>query len=234
MQTFAIIPARYASTRFPGKPLVEIQGKSMIRRVYEQALSANIFSRVVVATDDERIFNHVQAFGGEVVMTSPHHLSGTDRCGEVLASGKYACDVVFNIQGDEPFIQPEQLQLLHKVFENPMAEIATLVKSISDEKDIANPNVVKVVFSKQGQAMYFSRSAIPFARNIGATYYRHIGLYAFRSNILSQLVTLAPTDLERSESLEQLRWLENGFHINVAETQMDTIGIDTPDDLLKI
>ena len=123
---------------------------------------------------------------------------------------------------------------MHKVFENPQAEIATLVKSISDEKDIANPNVVKVVFTKQGQAMYFSRSAIPFARNIGATYYRHIGLYAFRSNILSQLVTLAPTDLERSESLEQLRWLENGFHINVAETQMDTIGIDTPDDLLKI
>lgn len=234
MKTIAIIPARYASTRFPGKPLVEIHGVSMIQRVYEQAIKASIFSDVVVATDDTRIYDHVQQFGGRVVMTSPHHLSGTDRCGEVINTLHDNYDIVCNIQGDEPFIQPEQLQLLVSVFKDEQTQIATLIKKIENEADIQNPNVVKVVCSTAGQALYFSRSVIPYPRNSGAIYHRHIGLYAFRSSVLQELVTLSPTALERSESLEQLRWLEHGYQIHVAETMLDTIGIDTPEDLEKI
>lgn len=234
MRIIAVIPARFASTRFPGKPLVEIQGLSMIQRVYQQAQAAGMFAQIIVATDDERIYNHVKAFGGEVMMTAADHQSGTDRCGEVLRKLDTKADIVFNIQGDEPFIQPEQLQLLRTAFNHAGTQIATLVKHITNQEDVHNPNCVKVVFDNQHKAMYFSRSAIPFARNATTHYYRHIGLYAFRTDTLQQLISLAPTALEKAESLEQLRWLENGFAIHVVETNLETIGIDSPEDLLKI
>ncbi len=234
MRTLGIIPARYASTRFPGKPLIEIKGISMVQRVYQQVQLAGIFEEIIVATDDERIYNHVHAFGGRAVMTSGNHKSGTDRCGEVIGMQGMDHDVVFNIQGDEPFIQPEQLQLLHSAFQHADAGIVTLVKKIEDPEDIQNPNCVKATFSLQGKALYFSRSPIPYNRNTTDRYFRHIGLYAYRRNVLQRLIQLAPSPLEQAESLEQLRWLENGFSIHVLETHLDTIGIDTPEDLLKI
>ena len=234
MKIIAVIPARFASTRFPGKPLVDIQGMSMIQRVYMQAKKVAEFSSVIVATDDERIFHHVQAFGGEVVMTSPNHISGTDRIGEVLNRLTDSPDVVVNIQGDEPFIQPEQLQLLLSAFHDHTTQIATLVKQITSPAEIENPNLVKVVFSNHHKALYFSRSVIPFARNVSSHYYKHIGIYAYREDVLHQLTQLSPTPLEQAESLEQLRWMENGFSITVVPTEIETIGIDTPEDLNKI
>lgn len=234
MRTLAVIPARYGSTRFPGKPLVEIGGISMIRRVYEQAEKANIFADIIVATDDARIYDHVIQFGGHAMMTEPQHQSGTDRIGEVVNSISVSFDTVFNIQGDEPFIQPEQLQLLYGAFAQPHIQIATLVKKITNDSEIQNPNCVKVTFDHFGRALYFSRSAIPYARNTTAHYFRHIGLYAYRTETLQQLVRLKPTALEQAESLEQLRWLENGYAIHVLETQLETIGIDTPEDLKRV
>lgn len=234
MRTLGIIPARYASTRFPGKPLVEIKGISMVQRVYQQAQLSGIIEDIVVATDDNRILDHVLSFGGRAVMTGAHHQSGTDRCGEVIEMPGMDHDIIFNIQGDEPFIQPEQLQLLHQAFNHPDTGIATLVKKIDDPSDIENPNCVKATFTIDGNALYFSRSPIPFARNPSTHYFRHIGLYAYRRNILQHIIQLSPTELEKAESLEQLRWLENGFTIRVLETQLETIGIDTPEDLLKI
>lgn len=238
MMILGVIPARFASTRFPGKPLADIGGKSMIRRVYEQALLSERLTKVVVATDDERIFEHVRMFGGEVRMTRPDHPSGTDRCAEV--AGYYPeGDFVVNIQGDEPFIQPEQIDLLiDTLLEQKHLSIATLAKKIEQPEALENPNIVKVVLSQSGEALYFSRLPIPFLRGIEPenrlsqhTFYKHIGLYGFQRETLQRITALSPTPLERAESLEQLRWLENGYRIAVRITEMETMGIDTPEDL---
>ncbi len=237
----AIIPARYASTRFPGKPLVDIGGKTMIQRVYDQVCLAGKVDRVVVATDDERIATHVRAFGGEVLMTRAEHPSGTDRCAEVALQSPEA-EWVLNVQGDEPFIQPQQIDLLAETLvRHPRHRIATLAKPVTNAEDLANPNLVKVVFSETAGAIYFSRHPIPFVRGVEPaewcahhTFYRHIGLYGFERKTLLALAALTPAPLERAESLEQLRWLEHGYGIAVGITEMETLGIDTPEDLLKI
>lgn len=237
----AVIPARYASTRFPGKPLVDIDGKSMIRRVYEQVLQSKRTDRAIIATDDPRIFDHVRAFGGEVCMTRADHPSGTDRCAEVARQFPEA-KFVLNVQGDEPFIQPEQIDLLTDTLTNNSAfAIATLARKIETPEALFNPNVVKVVFSSARGAIYFSRHPIPFLRGAEPdiwlsqhVFYKHIGLYGFRSDTLAHIAGLSPTPLERAESLEQLRWLENGLSIAVGITELETIGIDSPEDLEKV
>jgi 3-deoxy-manno-octulosonate cytidylyltransferase (CMP-KDO synthetase) len=237
----AVIPARYASTRFPGKPLVLIQGKSMIQRVYEQALMSQSVDEVVIATDDDRIFDHARSIGANVVMTKPDHPSGTDRCAEVMAEYPQA-QYVLNIQGDEPFVQPEQIDLLADTLMRVGGTgIATLAKKIHQEDILFNPNVVKVVFSADSEALYFSRHPIPFIRGAEAglwlihhDFYKHIGLYGFHREALTKISALAPSRLEKAESLEQLRWLENGFRIRVGITELETTGIDTPEDLEKI
>ena len=238
MKILGIIPARYASTRFPAKPLVDIAGKSMIQRVYEQVKKSTRINKVVVATDHAEILSHVQYFG-EACMTRESHISGTDRCYEALTLQQETFDYVINIQGDEPFIQPEQIDLLAERLDGH-TEIATLVKAIEQEEQLFNPNVVKAVINLQHEALYFSRSAIPHMRNTPEkdwlrkqNFYKHIGMYAYRTDILEQLTKLPPSSLEKAESLEQLRWLENGFKISVAETHTETIGIDTPEDLKK-
>jgi 3-deoxy-manno-octulosonate cytidylyltransferase (CMP-KDO synthetase) len=232
----AIIPARYASTRFPGKPLIDIGGKSMIQRVYEQVCQAKSIHHVVVATDDERIYNHVRQFGGTAVMTRPDHPSGTDRCCEALNLLQQPYDYVLNVQGDEPFINPEQIDLLATAL-NGTTEIATLIKKITDLHTLFNSNVVKVVCSRTAHALYFSRWPIPRMRNLPddewlqhGTFYKHIGMYAYRADILQQITRLPVSALEKAESLEQLRWLENGFRIQVIETHLETLGIDSPED----
>lgn len=239
MRILGVIPARYASTRFPGKPLVDLEGKSMIRRVYEQARKTSRLTSVVVATDDERIFKHVLDFGGDAVMTSADHLSGTDRCFEALAASGGGFDYVINIQGDEPFIHPGQIELLADVL-NGTIQIATLVRSIEDPEQLFNSNVVKAVISAGDEALYFSRSPIPHIRNYHESewvsrhsFFKHIGMYAYRTDILEKITALTPGKLESAESLEQLRWLENGFRIAVAKTTAETIGIDTPEDMEK-
>ena len=242
MKVLGVIPARYASSRFPGKPLVDIQGKTMIQRVYEQAMKAKSLSKVIVATDDERIFNHVKSFKGEVMMTSDVHQSGTDRCAEVINQlSSEAFDAVVNIQGDEPFINPSQIDSVVEVLKKEQFMIATLVKRVHTEGVIHNPNIVKAVFSSEGKALYFSRSPIPYLRNTPTDewlskgeFYKHIGLYAYKSAVLKEIALLPPSRLEQLESLEQLRWLENGYAIGIAETDLETIGIDTPEDLLKV
>lgn len=238
MKILGLIPARYASSRFPAKPLVDIGGKSMIRRVYEQARKSGSLSDVVVATDHAEIYDHVRLFGGHVCMTRESHVSGTDRCYEALTLQPETYDYVINIQGDEPFIQPAQIDLLASRL-NGTTEIATLVKSITNPEQLFNPNIVKAVVSKRGEALYFSRSTIPHIRNTGEdewmkkhTFFKHIGMYAYRSDILAQLTQLPVSTLEKAESLEQLRWLENGFRVTVAETIIETLGIDTPEDLV--
>jgi 3-deoxy-manno-octulosonate cytidylyltransferase (CMP-KDO synthetase) len=236
-----IIPARFASTRFPGKSLADINGKSMIRRVYEQACRAKSLDKVVVATDDNRIYGHVLSFGGEVMLTRNDHPSGTDRCAEVARQFPEA-QLILNIQGDEPFIQPEQINLLTETLISRKGfPIVTLAKKISDTSLLQNPNVVKVVFSEIQGALYFSRHPIPFLRGVAPEqwlahhiFYKHIGLYGFRRQALLQVARLAPTLLEQAESLEQLRWLEHGIRIAVGITEWETIGIDTPEDLLKL
>ncbi len=234
-----IIPARYASTRFPAKPLIDIGGKSMIQRVYEQAMKASCLGKVVVATDNMEIFNHVKSFGGEVCLTKESHVSGTDRCYEAAMLQNESFDYVINIQGDEPFIQPEQIDLLGRHL-NGSTEIATLIKSIDQMDQLFNTNIVKAVINRQKEALYFSRSPIPHIRNCFEeewvskhTFYKHIGMYAYRTDILKQLIALNISSLEKAESLEQLRWLENGFHVSVEETNTETIGIDTPEDLVR-
>lgn len=239
MKFLGIIPARYASTRFPAKPLAMLGGKTVIQRVYEQVVST--LQDAVVATDDERIEAAVLAFGGKVVMTSPNHKSGTDRCYEALTKTPGDFDVVVNIQGDEPFIQPSQLQSIMDCFQDPETQIATLVKPFKPEDGFAaleNVNSPKVVLNQRSQALYFSRSIIPFTRNrdrqdwlAGHTYYKHIGLYAYCTEVLRQITSLPQSPLELAESLEQLRWLENGYVIKVGMTDVETIGIDTPQDL---
>jgi len=235
-----IIPARYASTRFPGKPLADIGGKIMIRRVYEQALKA--LDSVYVATDDERIFNAVRDFGGEAVMTSPGHKSGTDRCREAVhvveeKTGK-EYDVVINVQGDEPFIKHEQLELIKNCFFRQTVQIATLIKPVTNTTDLLDTNRPKVIINNLGEAMYFSRSPIPFVRGIDSSawlrahdFYMHIGLYGYRKKVLDEITKLEQSALELAESLEQLRWLENGYRIFTVLTEFESFGIDTPEDL---
>jgi 3-deoxy-manno-octulosonate cytidylyltransferase (CMP-KDO synthetase) len=263
MKVLGIIPARYASTRFPAKPLVDIGGKTMIQRVYEQAKKATSLDHVIVATDDQRIFDHVKSIGGEVMMTSENHLSGTDRCAEVATAINFAIQernfddnlmdkmgkkleagysIVVNIQGDEPFIQPEQIDGLVSFFkQNWDFQVVTLAKRFEQKADLKNPNLVKVVFTEGGRALYFSRSIIPNVAqieqekwlNTGA-FYRHIGLYAYKVSVLNELAALKPSRLEQLEKLEQLRWLENNITIGVAETELETVGIDTPEDLKRL
>ncbi len=240
MKIIGVIPARYASTRFPGKPLVDIGGKTMIQRVYEQALKCNL-AKVVVATDDDRIAAEIIRFGGEFVMTSANHQSGTDRCAEVV---KYLpnYDVVINIQGDEPFIDPKQVSLIADCFLDPNVKLATLIKTIYTEDELFNVNIPKVVVNSNQQAIYFSRHPIPFIRGAEKNtdwlkshqLYKHIGIYGYQITTLLELTKLAPSSLELAESLEQLRWIENGYQIQTKVTDIETIAIDTPEDLKKI
>lgn len=239
MKILGIIPARYASTRFPGKPLVEINGKTMIQRVYEQASLANL-DKVVVATDDERIVQEVERFGGQYVLTGTQHQSGTDRCAEV-AQQLTGFDVVINIQGDEPFIDPAQINLVASCFEEEKVELATLIKAIHTEEELFNANLPKVVTNVGGKAIYFSRNPIPFIRGAEREnwikchpFYKHIGIYGYRVATLLAITKLAPSSLELAESLEQLRWIENGYAIHTKITELETIAIDTPEDLQKI
>lgn len=240
MRFIGIIPARYASSRFEGKPLVDICGKSMIRRVYEQASKA--LDQVCVATDDQRIYDAVQTFGGSVVMTGTHHKSGTDRCYEAYCRIGSAADVIVNIQGDEPFVRPSQIETVKACFENAETQIATLARPIGADTDferVFDPNVVKVVFSEHThEALYFSRSFIPYMRGVKHTewlhkhtYYAHVGMYAYRADVLERITKLPQSTLEQVESLEQLRWLEHGYRIKVGITHHQTIGVDTPSDL---
>lgn len=239
MKFIAIIPARYASTRFPAKPLAMLGGKPVIQRVYEQV--RKVIDRVVVATDDERIASCVRAFGGEAVMTRADHHSGTDRVFEAYETLGEEADVVVNVQGDEPFIQPSQLQTIKACFLDPVTQIATLVKPFAENDGLAaleNPNSPKVVVDEAMHALYFSRSVIPYLRGVDRdewlkrhTFYKHIGLYAYRADTLRQITAMPQGTLEKAESLEQLRWLEHGLVIKVGLTHVETIGIDTPDDL---
>ena len=239
MKVVGIIPARYASTRFPGKPLAVIKGKTMIRRVCEQAWKSKL-DAVVVATDDVRIADEVMGFGGQYVMTDPNHRSGTDRCREALDLLGNQYDAVVNIQGDEPFIDPQQINLLVDLISREDTQLASLAKRIEDEDDLFSPNAVKVVMDKEGKALYFSRNPIPFIRNVERTewlkkgvFYQHIGIYAYKAETLRQVASLQPTALEMAESLEQLRWLENGLSIRMAVTESVNVSIDTPEDLVK-
>lgn len=242
MKFIGIIPARYASTRFPGKPLADIHGKSMIQRVVEQAQKASLLAEVVVATDDERIEAHVKGFGGKVVMTSLDHQSGTDRCFEALEKlGKSNWDVVINIQGDEPYILPSQIDLVCSCFTSPSVEIATLVKKVASLEELLNVNSPKVVISNRKQAIYFSRTPIPYYRGKEQdqwlslhTYYKHIGIYAYRSDILEAITCIPPSSLEKAESLEQLRWIENGYKINIEITETESVAVDVPEDIHRL
>lgn len=239
MKFIGIIPARYASTRFPAKPLAMLGGKPVIQRVYEQV--CGVLDEAYVATDDERIETVVKSFGGKVVMTSVNHKSGTDRCYEAYTKVGEGYDVIVNIQGDEPFIQRSQLEAVKACFDDETTQIATLVKPFTPENGfdaLENVNSPKVVVDKRMNALYFSRSIIPFMRNkdknewlSGQTYYKHIGLYAYRASVLKEITSLPQSSLELAESLEQLRWLENGYKIKVGLTNVETIGIDTPADL---
>jgi 3-deoxy-manno-octulosonate cytidylyltransferase (CMP-KDO synthetase) len=239
IKILAIVPARFASTRFPGKPLADIAGKSMIRRVYEQVKKSSLLSNVIVATDHKKIYDHVTAFGGKACMTSEDQPSGTDRCYEALTKQPDSFDYVINVQGDEPFIAPEQIDLLASLLDGKV-ELATLIKAIENEEQLFNPNLVRVVVNKQNEAIYFTRSTIPYLRNVPQeewfakhTFFKHIGMYAYRADILQKITRLEISSLEKAESLEQLRWIENGFTIKVALSAMETVGIDTPEDLAR-
>jgi 3-deoxy-manno-octulosonate cytidylyltransferase (CMP-KDO synthetase) len=235
LKVLGVIPARYSSSRFPGKPLIDLKGKSMIQRVYEGALKSQKIDTLIVATDDERIFSEVKRFGGEVLMTSENHPNGTQRCHEVLATySDY--DVVINIQGDEPLVRFEQLDLLLNAFDDSQVEIATLgIRTVKSE-ELENPNRIKIVTDYQNNALYFSRSRIPYERNQikDFTFLRHIGLYAFRSDVLREISNFSVTEIEEIESLEQLRWLYFGKKIRVIETDIETPNIDTPEDLEQV
>lgn len=236
-----IIPARFASTRFPGKPLADIAGKTMIERVYTQASRSQLLSEVIVATDDISIRDEVKRFGGRVCLTSPAHPSGTDRCAEVLQSMKIKCDAVINIQGDEPFIDPRQIDLLCSCFEDQRTDLATLIKEISSADVLFNPSSPKVIIDKERFAIYFSRHPIPYLRGVDQAewainhlFYQHIGVYGYRPGVLTEITALPPSSLEKAESLEQLRWIEHGYKIKTAVTPYETIAIDTPEDLRRI
>jgi 3-deoxy-manno-octulosonate cytidylyltransferase (CMP-KDO synthetase) len=240
MKILGIIPARYASTRFPGKPLVDIGGKSMIQRVYEQAKKCNSLAEVVVATDDDRIFQHIISFGGKAVMTADTHPSGTDRCAEVaLLHPEYA--VVINIQGDEPFIDPEQISKVASCFADADTQLATLIKQIHTTEELYNLSTPKVIINTNNEAIYFSRSPIPHVRGqepqnwlYHNTYYKHIGIYGYKNDVLQQITKLPVSSLEKAESLEQLRWVENGYRIKTELTDMESHAVDVPEDLEKL
>lgn len=238
MKCIGIIPARYASTRFPGKPLAMLGGKTVIQRVYEATLST--LDATYVATDDERIYNKVLEFGGQAVMTSPNHQSGTDRIKEALTliGGNY--DIIVNIQGDEPFVKPHQITTLCECFTDEKTQIATLCIPFKNMDEVKKPNSPKIIADKQGFAIYFSRSVIPFIRGKEMNewlnqypFMKHLGMYAYRPNVLCEITSLPQSALELAESLEQLRWIENGYKIKIGKTDIETIGIDTPEDLDK-
>ena len=238
MKFMAIIPARYASTRFPGKPLAVLGGKTVIQRVYEQVSS--LLDEVYVATDDERILQCVEAFGGRAVMTRSDHKSGTDRIEEAAEKIGSDADVIINVQGDEPFIQPSQIETLMKLFDAPETQIGTLGKPFESIEAVENPNSPKIVTDNNGFALYFSRSVIPYIRGkeqqewFGAyPFLKHLGIYAYRREVLHEVTQLPQSSLEKAESLEQLRWLQNGYRIRVGLTNIETVGIDTPEDLQK-
>ena len=237
MKVIGIIPSRYASTRFPSKPLHMIKGKTMIQRVWEQAWKSKL-DAVVVATDDIRIADEVHKFGGQYVMTDPMHRSGTDRCREALYTVEEQYDAVVNIQGDEPFIDPQQINQVIDLISRDDTQIASLAKRIEDKDELFSPNTVKVVMDKQGYALYFSRNPLPFMRDLDhekwlekGEFYKHIGLYAYKTDVLCQIAAMQSTPLETAESLEQLRWLENGLRIRMGITQLESISIDTQEDL---
>jgi 3-deoxy-manno-octulosonate cytidylyltransferase (CMP-KDO synthetase) len=238
MKFTAIIPARYASTRFPGKPLAVLGGKTVIQRVYEQVSS--VLNEVYVATDDERIFKCVESFGGKAVMTRSDHQSGTDRIQEAVEKTSTQTDVIINVQGDEPFIQPSQIQTLMQLFDDPSTQIGTLGKYFENIEAVENPNSPKIVMDNRGFALYFSRSVIPYIRGIERQnwfgeypFLKHLGVYAYRREVLAEVTKLPQSSLEKAESLEQLRWLQNGYRIRVGLTDVETVGIDTPEDLQR-
>ena len=238
MKFIGIIPARYASTRFPGKPLAILGGKTVIQRVYEQVVS--VLGEAFVATDDERIRQAVEAFGGKAVMTRTDHKSGTDRIQEAAENIGTTADVIINVQGDEPFIQQSQLATVKALFDDPQVQIGTLGKPFESMDAVENPNSPKIVCDMNGYAMYFSRSVIPYVRGKEPSawlehfpYLKHLGLYAYRREVLAEITKLPQSPLELAESLEQLRWLQNGYRIRVAETDIETVGIDTPEDLAR-
>lgn len=240
MKILGVIPARYASSRFPGKPLVTIKGISMIQRVYEQAQKSQQLSSIVVATDDNRIYNHVLGFGGKAVMTKENHPSGTDRCFEALQLQNETYDYVINIQGDEPFIDPSQINALAATCDGE-TELATLMIPVDNHEVLFDKGEVKIVLNDKQEALYFSRMVIPYIKGIDEkewykhhNYYRHVGLYAYRVNVLKKITQLNPSSLEQAESLEQLRWLEHGFKIKCAITHFDSHCIDTPEDIEKV
>lgn len=240
MRILGIIPARFGSSRFPGKPLIDLKGKTMIQRVYEGAKKSNMLTKLVVATDDQRIYDEVKRFGGKAVMTSEAHQTGTDRCAEVVQLVPEAYDVVINIQGDEPLVDARQLDSLLEAFQDESVQIGTLASRTITEEELLNPNRIKLVINHTGRALYFSRSPIPnFANAKGAPlevypYLRHIGLYAYRTDVLDAISKLQPTQLEQVESLEQLRWLYYGYSIHVVETTIETPNIDVPEDVEKV
>lgn len=238
MRIVGIIPARFASSRYPGKPLIDILGKTMIQRVYEQALACPELSAVYVATDDERIYDHVASFGGKVVMTLPTHESGTERCHEAVQKMEESFDAVINIQGDEPYIEVQQLEQLIELIRKPECDIATLVKRIDKAEELLNPNKVKVVMDTRNRALYFSRSTIPHLRDLHISkwltshdFYKHLGLYAYKTEVLREIIHLEHGVLEQSEKLEQLRWLAHGKTIHCGITKLEAFAIDTPQDL---
>lgn len=237
MNIVGIIPSRYASTRFPGKPLIDIGGKTMIERVVKQASKSKMLSKVIVATDDERILQTVQGFGGSALMTSTAHTNGTERCAEVAR--KEPADYYINIQGDEPFIDPSQIDALCKQLDGTK-QLATLIKKIEDPAQLDDPHVMKVLADINGIALYFSRACVPYVRDFPKdewlarhTFYKHIGIYAYRSDVLQDIVLLPKGLLEQAESLEQLRWIAHGYKVHVTETPVETVGIDTPEDVKR-
>ena len=238
MKFIAIIPARYASTRFPGKPLAMLGGKTVIQRVYEQATA--ILDEAYVATDDERIYQAVESFGGKAIITRADHKSGTDRLEEAATKIGTNADVIINIQGDEPFIHTSQIETLMHLFDDPTTQIGTLGKPFESIEAVNNPNSPKIVCDRRGFALYFSRSTIPYVRGAEPTtwlehfpYLKHLGVYAYRREVLHEVTQLPQSSLEKAESLEQLRWLENGYRIRVGLTDVETVGIDTPEDLQR-
>ena len=239
MKILGVIPARYASTRFPGKPLVKINGKTMIHRVYEQAALSNL-KEIIVATDDERIFNHVIDFGGKAIMTNSHHQSGTDRCYEASVKSNIDYDYVINVQGDEPFLDPEQINELCSVCDGSI-ELATQMIQCKNHEVLFDTGEVKIALNNSNEAIYFSRSVIPFLKNknekewhLHHSYFRHVGMYAYRKDVLEKITLLSPSKLELAESLEQLRWIEAGYKIKCIETNYDSHCIDTPEDIDKV
>ena len=236
-----IIPARYASSRFPGKPLIDIKGKSMIQRVYEQAAKSKLLNKLIVATDDDRIFNHVNNFGGQVVMTAAHHPSGTDRCWDALQQLEEEYQYVINIQGDEPLINPAQIDELATILQDGKTALATQMMAINNYELLFDKGEVKIVLNANKEALYFSRMAIPFIKGIDQKewhlhhhYFRHVGMYAYRNDALKKITQLPVSSLEIAESLEQLRWLENGFSIKCVPSAYESHCIDTPEDLEKL